>query len=75
MDESQGDDRQVLAVRVGATRSACVALAVLAETLEDREAHSEVEAMELLEGLGFLIGAVGRELKDVQTALADEMRP
>jgi hypothetical protein len=75
MDESHGDDRQELAIRVGAARSACVALVVLVETLEDREAHSEAEAMELLEGLGFLIGAVGRELGDVRATLADETRP
>ena len=75
MDESQGGDRQVLAVRVGAARSACVALVVLVDTLEDREAHSKVEAMELLEGLGFLIGAVGHELGEIQAALADETRP
>ena len=71
MDESPDDDRGRLALRVGAARSACTSLALFVETLEDREAGSDAETMELLEGLAFLIGAVGRELAGIQAALAD----
>jgi hypothetical protein len=69
MDEDRGNDRQALALRVGAARSACLSIALLVETLEDREPRYSAESMELLEGLGFLLGAVGRELAGIQAEL------
>lgn len=76
MGEKRVDDRQELAIRVGAVRAVCVALAVLTEALEDREPTTDpAEWMERHKGLGHLISAVSRELGDSQAMLADDTHP
>jgi hypothetical protein len=72
MDKERVDDRQELAVRVGAARAVRSALVVLAETLEDREPTAPAEQIELLKGLCSLLSAIGRKLVDIQPALADD---